>query len=841
MFWHRYRRSFNLSNRPERTASASRTMLAGPPCGLVFLCLELVLCGSAINAHAQQVHQYTAEDYLHAERWMSYHVDSLSSGGLIQTHWLQDGRLWYTTEDTGGIVYHLVDPARRTVTTPFSIAHLARALDKAGAPTYLRDPHTLRLANFTLTQSDSQLSFVAGKVYYQCGLSADQVDCTATQTAAQDIVTALHLSPDRTKALFIRDWNLWLYDLLTATQTPLTSDGISDFGYSTDNAGWRRSDNAIVLWSPDSRKIATFRQDQRSTGEMTIVPITNKHPQPDTWKYPLAGDDHITTIQRVIVELPAAGAPTRVIPLKMPADQHRSTLCDDITCHEAVLEDAQWSADSSELAFVSTSRDHKDEVFRVANATTGEVRTVLTESVPTYFGGGDSGRQNWRYLSASHELIWFSERDNWGNLYLYDTLTGQLKNKITGAGLRHEGSVTQLLKVDLDLRTLYFLGVGREPGRDPYLQHLYSIRFDGTEEHLLTPENSDHVVEPASDGRYFLDTHSTPVSPRRTVLRDLTGKIIMDLAHQDIAPLLAAGWRAPTPIVVKGRDGKTPVYGLMFTPFQMEPGRKYPVIDHVYPGPQTGSCGSREFRAARGDSQALAELGFVVVCLDGMGTPWRSKAFHDVNYADLGDNTIPDQVAGLQDLARQFPFINLARVGIYGHSAGGTATVAAMFHYPGFFPVGVAESGVHDQRGYEDDWAEKWSGLDRPNPDGTSSYDSQANQYQAGNLKGHLLLIHGTMDENVPFYQTLLVVNELIKANKDFDLIFVPNVGHNYGAATPYVTRRRWDYFVRYLAGAVPPPEYQMTSFGKIIEAIGHGSGPNPANDSLPQDYGAQW
>ena len=839
MLWLMSRRSMNVSDRRKRSASASPIQLSGLRRGFVPLCLELFLCGIAFGA--QQVHQYSAEDYMCAERWMSYNTNGLASAGLIHTHWLQDGRLWYTTQDTSGFVYHIVDPARRIVTTPFQAANLARALDKAGAPAYLRDPHTLRLPDFRLDKSDSQLTFAAGKVYYQCSFAADQETCSASQTTTHDITAALHLSPDHTKAVFVRDWNLWLYDLQTDKQTPLTSDGTPDFGYATDNAGWRRSDNAIVLWSPDSRKVATFRLDQRSTGYMTVVPVTNKHPQPDSWKYPLAGDDHITTIERVIVELPTTGAPAHVVSLQMSADQHRSTICDDITCHDSVLEDAQWSADASELAFVSTSRDHKNEVFRIANATTGEVRTVLTESAPTYFSGGDSGRLNWHYLSASHELIWFSERDNWGNLYLYDTLTGRLKNKITGTGSRHEGNVSQVLKVDFDLRTLYFLGVGREPDRDPYFQQLYSIRFDGTEEHLLTPEDANHVVEFALDGRFFLDTHSTTVSPRQTVLRDLTGKIVMELAQQDITALLAAGWRAPTPIVVKGRDRKTLIYGLMFTPFRMEPDRKYPVIDHIYPGPQTGSCGSREFQAARGDSQALAELGFIVVCLDGMGTPWRSKAFHDVNYADLGDNTIPDQVAGLQDLARQFPFIDLTRVGIYGHSAGGTATAAAMFHYPDFFKVGIAESGVHDQRGYEDDWAEKWIGLDQTNPDGTSSYDTQANQYLAGNLKGHLLLIHGTMDENVPFYQTLLVVNELIKANKDFDLVLVPNVGHNYGAATPYVTRRRWDYFVRYLAGALPPPDYQMTSFGKIIEAMGQRGAPGPADDSLSLDDGAQW
>jgi dipeptidyl aminopeptidase/acylaminoacyl peptidase len=235
------------------------------------------------------------------------------------------------------------------------------------------------------------------------------------------------------------------------------------------------------------------------------------------------------------------------------------------------------------------------------------------------------------------------------------------------------------------------------------------------------------------------------------------------------------------------------------------------VVNHIYPGPQTGSVGSRNFSASRGDAQALAELGFIVVEIDGMGTPWRSKKFHEAYFGDMGDNTLPDQVAGMRQLARRFPWIDIDRAGIYGHSGGGYATAAAMFRYPDFFKVGISEAGNHDNRVYEDDWAEKWQGLLERKPDGTSNYDSQANQNLAKNLKGHLLLAHGTMDTNVPSYNTLLVVDELIKANKDFDLIMLPNRGHGFGNE-PYMVRRRWDYFVRYLLGAEPPQGYEMHS-----------------------------
>ena len=453
----------------------------------------------------------------------------------------------------------------------------------------------------------------------------------------------------------------------------------------------------------------------------------------------------------------------------MPPDQHRSTLCDDVACR-GEWGDVQWSPDAKTLAFVSTSRDHKQEQLRVADAATGAIRDVLDESVSTFFESGN-GRINWRYLPASNEVIWFSERDNWGQLYLYDLATGALKHQITTG----DGNVTQLLRVDEKNRVLYFLGVGREKGRDPYFSHLYRIGFDGKHLELLTPEDANHDVSMAPSGRFFVDSYSKPDVPPVAVLRDAQGKLVLTLETADISKLVATGWKPPIPITVKARDGVTDLYGLMYKPTNFDASKKYPIINHIYPGPQTGSVGGRSFVAARGDDQSLAELGFIVVEIDGMGTPWRSKKFHEAYYGDMGDNTLPDQVAAMKELAARYPWIDLDRAGIWGHSGGGFATADAMFRYPDFFKVGISESGNHDNRVYEDDWAEKWQGLLVKNPDGTTNYDSQANQNFAKNLKGHLLLAHGTMDRNVPPNNTLLVVDALIKANKDFDLLMLPN------------------------------------------------------------------
>jgi len=625
------------------------------------------------------------------------------------------------------------------------------------------------------------------------GKKTERAATESKKTAGRRSEVDPALSPDGKTLAIIKDWNLWVRDVATKQERQLTHDGVKDYGYATDNAGWKHTDNAIVLWSPDSRQIATFQQDQRKTGEMYLVSTVVGHPKLEAWKYPLPGDKDVTMIERVIVDA-ATGAVTR---LKMAPDQHRSSLCDDVVCDNG-WEDVQWSPDAKQLAFLSTSRDHKLENLRIANAATGAVRDVMQEKVKTYFESGNE-RVNWRYLWKSNEVLWFSERDNWGQLYLYNAATGKLKSQITHG----DGNVTQVLRVDEDARAVTFLAVGKEAGRDPYFVSLYMIGFDGSGMKLLTPEDANHEITLSPDGKYFADAYSRPDVPQVVVLRDITGKTVAEMAHTEVTRLKAAGWVAPVPFTTKARDGKIDLYGLIFKPSKFDASRKYPVVNFIYPGPQTGSVRTRSFAASRGDDQALAELGFVVVALDGMGTPFRSKSFHDAYFENLGDNTLPDQVAAIEELAAKYPWMDVQRVGIWGHSGGGNATADAMFRYPDFYKVGIAESGNHDNRVYEDDWAEKWNGLLRGN-----NYESQANQTLAKNLKGHLLLAHGTMDDNVPPANTLLVVDALIKANKDFDLVLFPNAHHGYGADASYMMRRRWDYFVRYLLEADGPKEY---------------------------------
>jgi dipeptidyl aminopeptidase/acylaminoacyl peptidase len=725
----------------------------------LFLALSISAIAASLPIFAQQK-AVTAADYARAEKFMSYNTTPLVLRTGVRPNWLDDGRFWYRITTEKGSEAFLVDAAARTK-VPCELPQC-----KGGG---------------------------------RGGGGEEQAQTTGRGrggAARTDIP-----SPDGKRTAFVREHNLWVREIATGKEMQLTTDGVKDFGYATNNAGWTKSERPILLWSPDSKKIATFQHDGRKVGEMHLVDVRVGHPNLQSWKYPLPGDEHIFMLHRVVIDVEAA----KVTRFKMEPDPHRSTLCDHIACRGGDWVDVHWSPDSTKVAFVSTSRDHKHTQLRIADAADGSIRDVLEEKVDTFFESGN-GRVNWRVLFASNEVIWFSQRDNWGHLYLYDLATGKLKNRITTG----EGNVTQVLKIDDKTRTLVFQGVGKEKGRDPYFTHLYRVGMDGKNQVLLTPEDANHEITLADRGRYFVDSYSKPDVPPVAVLRDLDGKLVLELEKADISRLTATGWKPPVPITVKARDGQTDLYGLMYEPVDLDRSRKYPIINRVYPGPQTGSVGSRSFSAARSDSNALAQLGFIVVEIDGMGTPWRSKKFHEFYYGKMADNTIPDQVGGMKQLAERHPWIDISRVGIWGHSGGGYATASAMFMFPDFFKVGISESGNHDNRVYEDDWAEKWTGLLTKNADGTTNYDSQATPSMAKNLNGKLLLAHGTMDANVPANNTLLVVDALVKANKDFDLIMFPNAGHGFGAAGNYMTRRRWDYFVRHLLGVEPPKEYVM-------------------------------
>ncbi|MEZ5043801.1 MAG: DPP IV N-terminal domain-containing protein [Saprospiraceae bacterium] len=694
----------------------------------------------------------TTAKYEQAVKFLRSNTNQLVYRSGVRPIWLDDGTFWYNVSTSNGREYVLINPSDGTRKTATDVETLLGKKSMEEAPP-------------------------VGRRRFSGAIP----------------------SPDNKKEAFIRDWNLWVRDLSTKAETQLTTDGIQDFGYATDNAGWRKSDRPILLWSPDSKRIATYQQDQRHVSEMYLVSTNIGAPKLQAWKYPLPVDENVILIHRVIIEVDQP----KVIRLQLPPDPRRGTLCDDISCSGA-FDDNEWSPDGSKLAFVSTSRDHKEAKMRIADAITGEVKDLFEEKVATQYESGQ-GSINWRYLPASNEILWYSERDDWGHLYLYDATTGELKHQIT----KGDFVVTRLLKVDAQNRLLFFEANGREKGRDPYFSHFYRVNFDGKNLQLLTPEDGNHTISLSPDDNYFVDNYSQPDVPPIAVLRNMEGKLIATLEKADISQLTASGWRAPLPIIVKSRDEQWDLYGLMFQPTKLDPKKKYPIINYIYPGPQGGGVGSRSFSPSRGDHQALAELGFIVVVIDGTCNPDRSKSFHDACYGNMGDNTLEDQISGIQQLAKKYPYMDLEHVGVWGHSGGGFATAAAMFRYPDFYKVGISESGNHENRNYEDDWGERYIGLLSKDQ---SNYEMQANQNFAENLKGKLLLAHGAMDDNVPPYNTYLVVDALIKANKDFDLLIFPNARHGFGADSPYMMRRRWDYFVKHLRGEEPPKEFVLAT-----------------------------
>ena len=649
---------------------------------------------------------------------------------------------------------------------------------------------------------------------FKINLQTNQVSLVADQNTKNTYSSSRNrnefISPNGQLAAYIDKYNLWIRNIKTKIKTQLTFDGKKDYGYSTNNAGWTKSDGPVLKWSPKSDKIATFKQDARGVGEMYLTTTNVGHPELQAWKYALPGDVKIFEIERIIIDLKANN---KIIKLKMKNDFQRSTTTDHIAGRGGELLDAQWSKDGTKLAFVSSSRDHKEAHLQIADAKTGNITSIFKENAETYYESGVRS-ENWKVLFETNEFIWYSEKDNWGHLYLYDLKTKKLKNQITNG----DWLVRGLMHIDPLSRELFFTAGGKEKG-NPYHVYLYKVNFDGSSLTCLTPELGTHAINASPNWNYFTTTYSTTTNPPVTVLKNRNGEKIVELASGDISELEKNGWQKPIEFSVKARDNKTDLFGIMYVPSYYNESDKYPVLNYIYPGPQSGSVGNYSFRVARRDYQALAELGFVVVSVDAMGTPGRSKSFHDAYYGNMGDNGLPDNITAIEQLSKTYKAMDISKVGIWGHSGGGFASTAALLRYPDFYDVAVSSSGNHDNRNYEADWGEKWHGLLTPleidSQDGKSEYDAsksnydiQANQLLVENLKGKLLIAHGMLDDNVPPSNTMVVVDALIKANKDFDLILFPNKRHGYGDMSNYMTRRKWDYFVKHLKGLDPPKSF---------------------------------
>ncbi|MCL7753996.1 DPP IV N-terminal domain-containing protein [Polaribacter sp. Z022] len=764
---------------------------------LACVCTFIISCSSK-----EEQKQFTVAEYEAAAKHMDRDLYKLVYNQVSGSNFIGNKKLVYSTTNKEGKKYYLVDVEAKTKNLAFNHEKLAESLSQE-LDTEL-EANSLPLYNVVFADDLKSFEF---RTYRQN--FTFQIETNTLSKKASKFKKASRnetVSPNGKLAAYIDNFNLWVRNLETNKKTQLTFDGIQDYGYATNNAGWIKSDGAVVKWSPNSDKIATFQQDARGVGMMYLTSTNVGHPKLEAWKHPLPGDDKIFTIERVIIHL---GNKPKTVRLKMDADFQRGSTTDHIASWGNELLDAQWNKEGTKFAFVSGSRDHKVAHLQIADAFSGKVTSIHKEEVATYYESGVNA-ENWKVLFDSNEFIWYSEKTNWGHIYLYDLKTKKLKNQITSG----DWIVKQVKNIDEKNRQIYFTAGGKEEG-NPYHNYYYKINFDGSNLINLTPSKGTHKVTFSKDYSALVDIYSTTSNAPISVLRNGKGEKIMDLETADISELKAKNWQKPVEFTVKARDEKTDIYGLLFLPSHYDESKKYPVLNYIYPGPQSGSVGNYSFRPVWRDFQAAAELGFVVVAVDAMGTPMRSKSFHDAYYGNMGDNGLPDNITAIKQLANRYKGMDIERVGIWGHSGGGFASTRAVFAYPDFYDVAVSGAGNHDNRNYEADWGEKWQGLlvdgnMEGKADGTTNYDNQANQLIAKNLKGKLLITHGSMDNNVPPSNTMLVVEALIKANKDFDMILFPNKRHGYGDMTKYMTRKRWDYFVTHLLNAKPAKGFQL-------------------------------
>jgi dipeptidyl aminopeptidase/acylaminoacyl peptidase len=814
------------------------TTLAGLYSGVLVSALAVQALGA----------QGTAADYARAEQ-LNAHYQGLAANVPDRPMWIgRTSRLWYRrTVKGGGYEFMVADAATKSKYPAFDHAKLADAIIRAGlteVPTFgpaaagAAGPTRVSATNlpftdFTFADDEHAIEFVATGYNWKCSLTEyrcdrlaplsaggrggrgggrgagpavgdnddavpyegpwDDIESLGDEVLAQRLRqqqgpprppadSAVRRSPDGAHEAYIENFNVYIRATGARTGSPLTFDGSEGGAYTLQS----------VVWSPSSAKIAVYRVTpgyRRLVRYVESSPADQLQPKYMERVYAKPGDV-LDTRDPVLIDVASKRA-IHVDHALFPSAYQLSQLT--------------WRKDSRAFTFEYNQRGH--QVYRVVevDANTGGARSIISDESKAFIdyrnatdGITDSGRRFRFDVADGKEIIWMSERDGWSHLYLIDGATGRVENQIT----KGNWVVHNVQQVDEAKRQIWFSANGMDPKEDPYFQHYYRINFDGTGLTPMTPENGMHTVSWSGDSTYYVDLWSrVDAAPTLDIHSAGDQRSLMDIERGDIAPLAAAGWKPPEVFVAKARDGMTDIWGIIVKPANFDPSKKYPVIENIYAGPQ-GSFVPKTFSVTN-DMRNLAELGFVVVQMDGMGTANRSKAFHDIAWQDLGDAGFPDRILWHKAVAAKYPWYDITRVGIYGTSAGGQNSLGGLLFHPEFYKAAVSAAGCHDNRMDKIWWNEQWMGW----PLGPH-YGASSNVDNASKLQGDLMLIVGELDTNVDPSSTMQVVNALIKANKTFDLLVIPGADHTNGG--PYGIRKRNDFFVHHLLG-VEPPERNAT------------------------------
>lgn len=690
----------------------------------------------------------------------------------------------YLTRTPRGREFYKLDVVQKKNTAAFDQERLATALSaKTGKKV---DAYNLPFQQVRFSNKQDSIFFRIETTEYYALLNDYTVEKDRGQGPRRDMYWGNVFkedskervaSPDGKMEAYISEGNLWIMDKESGKARKISDDG-STYEYYSSN----------IHWSPDSRKIVCCKYRPADVRQLLLIassPDDQLQPKTETYDYPKPGD--ALPVRRPVMFLLDEG---KSVQFDVPEVELQYD-----------LDNIRWNKNSGFFTFDFNKRGHQQYYIFAGDAVTGKLRTVVKEESPTFVNYSALYKY---WLEEGNELLWISERDGWRHLYLFDTMQGNIKKQLT----KGDWVVKRVVHVDEKNRKLIFIACGMDKDEDPYLEKYYTLDIDKGKITALTPENANHSVTFTKDHKYMLDVYSRvdllPVQVIRSV--DEGGKIVYKPDSQpDISEVVASGWNMPEVFNAKGRDGETDIWGVIIRPSHFDPSKKYPVIEYIYAGPHDSHVPKSflvEHRAS-----ALAELGFIMVLIDGMGTANRSKAFHDVCWQNLKDAGFPDRIAWMKTAATQYPQMDIERVGIYGGSAGGQNAMGALLFHPDFYKVAVASCGCHDNRMDKIWWNEQWMGY----PIG-KHYEESSNVVNAKLLEGKLMLILGELDNNVDPASTLQVVDELIKHDKEFEFVMLPGARHTLGEK--YGERKRRDFFVKHLLG-IETPEWNRKSDGE--------------------------